>query len=637
MALSPFYLSSILVSVDGRESAEPESGQLEQSFAAITLSLSTFNASCEHALRIGSLSFEQVEQVALSTANTLAALNRYRNKLLPVSKLPPELLNRIFEFAVAPPTVNIYQPKPSEPTNSAVNIARVCSSWRAIALASSQLWYHIVDNNVGWPSQPKMFLHRSRFSDIHVYTSLPDALRNTHSVWRKIIPRHARRVRELHLFVDNVIPIEYLLTCTFSLPVLEFLTLTAGGEGFFAQALLPHLPLIFGVLASNVKAMALGPNVPFFPGNSFPNLINLQLRGISRSVASTGRLLDLLSNTPRLETFELLSPSHDLDLDTQTANHPPVALKHLKVFWISSVASTPAFSLLSKLELPAVSTVRLTELYAKSDQSPPVPRSVLPLSHMGLTDLDILEGGKPAGRDTPFNLHFLAHGARAGTDTGLWVNFRFWRPHICSSRQLKEQYSHEEYVFWSVFTTLPTLGVTALRLSTLSPAHLRRAALIVGGERVPALESLVVRSQKSGSATENSAAVDRLARILAPFESEPGCGDAGQAVPRLGSLTIELNRAWKRGMGDVLVRTLEGRKLSGHPLRSVACSALSVGDPELAGRIKEHVVGDVRVTDRKLWERKEIPEVWMVKNDYWRLYPASLARTGNGWGLPENT
>ena len=75
----------------------------------------------------------------------------------------------------------------------------------------------------------------------------------------------------------------------------------------------------------------------------------------------------------------------------------------------------------------------------------------------------------------------------------------------------------------------------------------------------------------------------------------------------------------------------------GCPLRSVACSVLSVGDPELEGRIREHVVGEARVTTRKLWEIRKVPEAWMVKNDYWRLYPESLARTLNGWGLPENT
>ena len=62
-----------------------------------------------------------------------------------------------------------------------------------------------------------------------------------------------------------------------------------------------------------------------------------------------------------------------------------------------------------------------------------------------------------------------------------------------------------------------------------------------------------------------------------------------------------------------------------------------MGDPELEGRIREHVVGEARVTTRKLWEMRKVPEVWMVKNDYWRLYPESLARTLNGWGLPENT
>ncbi|KAM5543180.1 hypothetical protein V8D89_003054 [Ganoderma adspersum] len=399
--------------------------------------------------------------------------------------------------------------------------------------------------------------------------------------------------------------------------------------------------MILGGGALNLKAITLGPDAPFIPGNSFPSLVNLELRGMGRGVQVTSNtLIDLLSNCPRLETFEVHFPLPDLvQNDEQSHTRPPLTLKHLKALWMSHVSATSAFAFLAQLELPAIATVRLMNLAANGFSAPP-RTLVLPLSHMRLTQLDILEGGKQGGPDTPFELHFLAHGGGAQARTGLWVHLFFWRPRERSAhRPLTDQYAHEERVFWDVFRVLPTRAVTALRLSTLRAAHLARAAVIIRGDSGPALplESLVVRSMKAGSATEQRETVDDLAIALAPLTGRGGIDIVPFPAPRLGELTIELNRAWKPGMGDLLVRTLRERKARGHPLRSVACSALSVADPEFEGRIREHVVGEAKVTTRKLWEIRKVPEVWMVKNDYWRLYPESLARTLNGWGLPENT
>ena len=424
--------------------------------------------------------------------------------------------------------------------------------------------------------------------------------------------------------------------------------MTAGSDSFFIRSPLfsPQLPLILGRTTLNLKALALGADAPFVPGNSFPNLVNLQLRGARRAFEVTASdLLALLSNCPRVETFELGSPIPDIKRDAQM---PELTLSHLKALWMNKLNATTALAFLAKLKLPAVSTVRLTDLCADQWLYPPCP---LPLSHMGLTQLDILESGKPAGRDTPFALHFIAH--RSGTSTGLWIHLSFWRPNSRSDGLpvgLSEQYTHEELVFWDVFNALPTRTISELRLSMLRPAHLTRAALIVLRERVPALEGLVVRGLKARSATEQCKVQDGLARALArrdvaigPSEAalgswtKPGQSVGDTPVPRLRDLTIELNRAWKSGMGDRLVRALQERKKRGYPLRSVACSAPSVGDEKLEECIREHVTGEVNITNHKLWKVRKVSEIWMVKNDYWRLYPESLARGLNGWGLPGNT
>ena len=93
-------------------------------------------------------------------------------------------------------------------------------------------------------------------------------------------------------------------------------------------------------------------------------------------------------------------------------------------------------------------------------------------------------------------------------------------------------------------------------------------------------------------------------------------------APLLQELTIEVSGAWDAKLADSFVKALAVRKECGYPLRSVACGAKRVADPSLAERLREQVE-IVEVVERKLWEVKGIPAVWLVKNDYWRLYPAN--------------
>ena len=101
-------------------------------------------------------------------------------------------------------------------------------------------------------------------------------------------------------------------------------------------------------------------------------------------------------------------------------------------------------------------------------------------------------------------------------------------------------------------------------------------------------------------------------------------------MPRLESLTIELNGPWTPGPDDNLIDALAMRRLAGRPVRIFACSITGLSEFEraaLAERLGEHVVGRVEVTEDMLWERPNV-QAWMIKNDYWQLYPIE------GDGLP---
>ena len=58
-----------------------------------------------------SLTHRQVHDVAAAVARSLSSIHRYQNALIPIGTLPPEVLIRVFESAVAP-SPDIHDKKP---------------------------------------------------------------------------------------------------------------------------------------------------------------------------------------------------------------------------------------------------------------------------------------------------------------------------------------------------------------------------------------------------------------------------------------------------------------------------------------------------------------------------------------------
>ncbi|KAF8868002.1 hypothetical protein BD779DRAFT_1393234, partial [Infundibulicybe gibba] len=67
---------------------------------------------------------------------SLAAIRHCRNRFVPVARLPPEILSRIFVF-------NARMVRPGDRVDVARAISHVCRRWREIALDCPRLWPHI--------------------------------------------------------------------------------------------------------------------------------------------------------------------------------------------------------------------------------------------------------------------------------------------------------------------------------------------------------------------------------------------------------------------------------------------------------------------------------------------------------------
>nr|VWO99373.1 Zn(2)-C6 fungal-type domain-containing protein [Ganoderma boninense] len=97
-------------------------------------------------------------------------------------------------------------------------------------------------------------------------------------------------------------------------------------------------------------------------------------------------------------------------------------------------------------------------------------------------------------------------------------------------------------------------------------------------------------------------------------------------APQLRTVGLELKCNSLASL-EPFARAIEARKTCGHPLDSVRCNLAGVDVEDL----RAHVVDGVSEFDDKLWV-PTVDEGWLVKNDYWRLYPARWENYSE-WGL----
>ncbi|KAI0061035.1 hypothetical protein BV25DRAFT_1790287, partial [Artomyces pyxidatus] len=103
----------------------------------------------------------------LTAANlALHSLAAYRNTLIPVARVPPELLARIFTLLANEPIPEIPGPWLSTVSGKLgwINVSHVCSRWRAVALSSRTLW-QVINFSLG-SSWMRELLARSKSAPI---------------------------------------------------------------------------------------------------------------------------------------------------------------------------------------------------------------------------------------------------------------------------------------------------------------------------------------------------------------------------------------------------------------------------------------------------------------------------------------
>ncbi|ETW84688.1 hypothetical protein HETIRDRAFT_473409 [Heterobasidion irregulare TC 32-1] len=282
----------------------------------------------------------------------LASSRMRRNRFLFVSRLPPELLARIFSFSAA------IDP-PSSSALGWITVTHVCSHWRQVALDHSTLWANVsLEIGSRWSDE---MIQRAKLAPL-IITPPRFFTQAVSEIAVRILHSHLGRTTELRLTSRKVFlpPME---TFTASAPLLEEVCISSIHE----YVRLPND--LFGHNAPRLRSACFrGCIIPW----SSPLLRNLTHLDIALSsqgsnmdtapnLPSHEEFFDLLANMCRLESLSI-EEYFPRSLPEATASsrmrYPVIKLPHLSVLGLTGQWSDCA-PVLRSIEVPATSRISL--------------------------------------------------------------------------------------------------------------------------------------------------------------------------------------------------------------------------------------------------------------------------------------
>ncbi|KAF8871581.1 hypothetical protein BD779DRAFT_457942 [Infundibulicybe gibba] len=223
--------------------------------------------------------------------STIAAIHHHRNALIPISRLPPEILSRIFVFHA--------QIEPWKWLEAALTSTRVCRRWRQIGLDCPGLWSRIDCRSAAWMA---VMMERSRSVPLSLVIIERDDIGPQRVT---LIADNLHRFKSLDLHIPDANTHRFLELLGGPVPLLEYLSIVYVGHATFA------FPSEFlGGSAPSLRHIKLITH-SYVPWNSglFANLVTLNVNAEGEPdgplAPSIERLLSALARMPRLETLIL--------------------------------------------------------------------------------------------------------------------------------------------------------------------------------------------------------------------------------------------------------------------------------------------------------------------------------------------
>ncbi|KAI8971147.1 hypothetical protein BD414DRAFT_531780 [Trametes punicea] len=276
-----------------------------------------------------SMSVEELHIVKRALHSTMALFCEASNAYSCISKLPPEILIRIFSMVPDTLPSSGTWGSSARRTYDLVPLTHVCRRWRAIALHASSLWTTICETTYTHNAS-KAFWARARQSPLTIYVDRPyptEAL-------TALLATDGEAIAELNLHgLEDLSPTRIVSELlAFPAPCLERVVVhsqSMRGDPIDSAVDSNHLVQLWRGVAPELKSIEFH-DVPFLPANEFGKLRYLTLSYDNCSVDWTlGDLLHFISNTPALEGIHLRGLPADLHLRAPL-EASPVSLPCLK-------------------------------------------------------------------------------------------------------------------------------------------------------------------------------------------------------------------------------------------------------------------------------------------------------------------
>lgn len=284
-------------------------------------------------------------------------VNASENALLPVNRLPPEILLHIFRLVILQQKIvsrsssntsvrigdiwSIMEPVPDR----AATIISVCRRWRSAALADPGLWTVISDRQ---DRRPLTIAGQSRAAFELRLLATP-----SHAV-RELLESEGHRVRAIQWDKANVRPIDLSVLAT---PGCRLEKLVLGMSLHSPTISASMFTPILHTQTAYLRWLTLH-DCNVLPGTSLPNLTGLHLDGYPGPGASRA-LCSLLACAPKL-TDLVLSRITLADGPTDFRAHAPLPLPSLRrLVFADGVSPESIAGFLAHVELPVSLSLRV--------------------------------------------------------------------------------------------------------------------------------------------------------------------------------------------------------------------------------------------------------------------------------------
>ncbi|KDQ19486.1 hypothetical protein BOTBODRAFT_51878 [Botryobasidium botryosum FD-172 SS1] len=299
----------------------------------------------------------------------LVKLRRFRNRLVPIHRLPPELISSIFELTLEDLEDNL---KLVRPNISFLRLAGVSAAWGVILRDTPRLWARMI-------MIPQALLHtfllRAKAVPLEIaYRKMP----KDSSAGMLCLAHHVNRARYLNLDIFGMSENEVMLWWYASTPVLEVLVLS--GAWHMRSDEIPILPAPFGGIMPRLRELTLTRlclplDLPLYAGLTRLSLAELELTRPD----SIHLLTQILTKCPHLEEFSLMDVHLILGLDQRAVEdaQPDINLPYLRRLFLGSLPHAVMRYLLSRIRPPPTAVLNLAPfLLPGEDLTTVLPSSV---------------------------------------------------------------------------------------------------------------------------------------------------------------------------------------------------------------------------------------------------------------------